>query len=244
MQSQSNCGSGKENVHNQADGTVKDENEANELQRSPIASPLSWDDQCDVSSKSSGLVPYEDLSSSGVQWHRLSGDSWEENMSMNWPKLSDSVVSVPNSFQFNRTVVDIDLEDGMYDDGLKVETDFRLTRRSISESYIPHYGRLSPPPKNFYHLVPSLVTKQRFGNESPFFTNKKNDTWNTSPNRLESSFTYDHTEHPKVERKRSRSLPSLSDPRAKDDSSAVYHDSMTQTSQARKRAKATASHRD
>ena len=244
MQSQSNCGSGKENVHKQADGTVKDENEANELQRSPIASPLSWDDQCDVSSKSSGLVPYEDLSSSGVQWHRLSGDSWEENMSMNWPKLSDSVVSVPNSFQFNRTVVDIDLEDGMYDDGLKVETDFRLTRRSISESYIPHYGRLSPPPKNFYHLVPSLVTKQRFGNESPFFTNKKNDTWNTSPNRLESSFTYDHTEHPKVERKRSRSLPSLSDPRAKDDSSTVYHDSMTQTSQARKRAKATASHRD
>ena len=202
----------EENLHQPLNATINEKDDL-DFERSPVSSPLSWDDECDLSStKSSGPIPYEDLSSGGVQWHRLSGDSWEEQLSVQWPHLSDSVVSVPSSFQFMKKSINIDFDDG--NDGTSLP-DQPFLRRSISESYIPHYGRLSPPPKNFYHLVPtSLASKQqRSAVESPFTPNrlKPGPEYRASPTRLETTFTFDRVEQRTVTRKRSLSLPSVAE---------------------------------
>ena len=174
-----------------------------------MSSPLSWDDECNMSSKSSfGPTPYEDMSSGGVQWHRLSGDSWEEQLATQWPHLSDSVVSVPSSFQFTQKTVDIDYGEGAAEEATDLADSMPL-RRSASEGYIPHYDRLSPPPKNFYHLVPAslAIRNQRATFDSPHSADrKKAATWSQKKTpRLGSQ------EKETVCRKRSLSLPSLTD---------------------------------
>ncbi len=164
----------------------------------PSTSPLCWDSECDVnSSKSSELFHYD-----GVQWHRLSGESWEDNASFKWPYLSDSVVSVPSSFQFNEMRNDLQ----KIPDNLNIEESLEnpLLRRSMSESYIPHYGRLSPPPKNFYHLVP-IPLSSRSHNASPFVRNRLRQT--TGSRTKGRVFTFDRNEG--LSRRRSISLPSL-----------------------------------
>ena len=178
-----------------------------------MSSPLSWEDECDMSSKSSfGPVPYEDLSSSGVQWHRLSGDSWEEQLASQWPHLSDSVVSVPSSFHFVEKSVDIDFGERGCEDVVDLHDCLPL-RRSISESYIPHYGRLSPPPKNFYHLVPTSLASRNLKTtlESPFSPNRSHTPARAQRKFSGQVFTFDRPEHENICRKRSLSLPSLKD---------------------------------
>eukprot|EP00794_Sanderia_malayensis_P003683 gene3683-4200_t len=174
---------------------------------SPAASPLSWDSECDkASSRSSELVAYEQYSE-GVQWHRLSGDSWDENVSFQWPNLSESVVSVPSSFQFSaNNVTERSVSKKTAVDHLRIEEpkDSPLLRRSLSESYVPHYGRLSPPPKNFYHIVPiPLSTKIH---KTGLFSRKQR---HTAGNRVgrekEQVFTF---EHEPLRRRRSLSVPS------------------------------------
>ena len=178
-----------------------------------MSSPLSWDDECNMSSKSSfGPTPYEDMSSGGVQWHRLSGDSWEEQLATQWPHLSDSVVSVPSSFQFTQKTVDIDYGEGATEEAIDLADSMPL-RRSASEGYIPHYDRLSPPPKNFYHLVPApLATRsQRAAFDSPLSSiRKKAATW-SQKKALKQVFSLDSQEKETICRKRSISLPSLAD---------------------------------
>jgi len=209
-ESSSSRKSSVENLHWKLYPNV-DEADDVEVERTMMASPLSWDDECNISSKSSfGVAPYEDLSSGGVQWHRLSGDSWEEQLAVQWPHLSDSVVSVPSSFQFMEKTVDIDFGEKSTED-VDDSADSLPLRRSVSESYIPHYGRLSPPPKNFYHLVPTVVASKglRTAVDNPSIR-KKPATWSHRkiPGQV---VNFDRQEKEKLCRKRSVSLPSLSD---------------------------------
>lgn len=207
-QTSSSANSGTEHTQRPL-GPIWDEAEDEEVERTMMSSPLSWEDECNMSSKSS-IGPYDDMSSSGVQWHRLSGDSWEEQLTAQWPQLSDSVVSVPSSFQFVERSVDIEYEDQT--EVADVSSNV-LLRRSISESYIPHLGCLSPPPKNFYHLVPmSLNTKNlRTAVDSSFSPSRKDAPKRPQQRFFGQAFTVAHRERAKACRKRSLSFPSLHD---------------------------------
>ncbi len=191
----------------ESDQEEQEESRPLEAVTSPATSPLSWDSECNMaSSASSGLVPYEDCSD-GVQWHRLSGDSWDEKTSFQWPYLSESVVSVPSSFQFNANNESETNLPKTSLDHLRIEEskDNPFIRRSVSESYVSHYGRLSPPSKNFYHLVPiPLSTKLH---NSPFTPIRQRHTVGHRLKGKEPVFTFEKHEH--LSRKRSLSFPSL-----------------------------------
>lgn len=208
FQSSSSAKSSKEDIHRETIGS--EDIEDAEMDRTMMSSPLSWEDECNMSSKSS-FGPYEDMRSSGVQWHRLSGDSWEEQLAAQWPHLSDSVVSVPSSFQFTERSVDIDYGEKDTGDPNDVHPSLQL-RRSVSESYIPHYGSLSPPPKNFYHLVPTpLSSKNRKSAMDSPFSPKRGNTQARAQQKFSGQvFSFEHRE--RVCRKRSSSLPSLKEP--------------------------------
>ena len=180
---------------------------------SPVSSNLSWDLECDIaSSSSSGHVHFEDLAD-GIQWHRLSGDSWTENVPFQWPHLSDSVVSVPSSFQFNPKA-DIDyklVEEDPNKEGFEELIESAPIRRSISESYISHHDRLSPPSKDFYHLVPIPLSNRTHPGSASGPRRQRHVPGNRScPRRCEPAFTFDHPRlHGDLCRKRSLSLPLL-----------------------------------
>ena len=212
LKTSSSTKSSSENLHSKLRPDFY-ESDDNDVERTMMSSPLSWEDECNLSSNSSvGLTPYEDLSSGGVQWHRLSGDSWEEQHAMQWPHLSDSVVSVPSSFHFTQKTVDIDYGERPTSNTNDLADGLPL-RRSVSEGYISHYSQLSPPPKNFYHLVPTpLATKNhRTILDSPFSPiRKKSPTW--SEKKVSGhDYTLYRQEKKTVCRKRSLSLPSLAD---------------------------------